>query len=242
MKSILLATVAVASLGLALPAAAADMPQRVYTKAPVMAPMFSWGGFYIGAHVGYGWGEERDDLSDFVDIPADKFDVDGVIGGVHVGYNWQAGNIVFGWEGDFDGSGIKGSDGFDQGEAFDGTLSMKSHWQASFRGRLGVTSENWLFYATGGVAFADVKSHLNFLYNCGGICTFDQGDKNILVGWTVGGGIEHAFTPNWIGRIEARYTDYGSETFNLSGTDFPEQSPGVKFDFVSVTAGLSYKF
>ena len=32
----------------------------VYTKAtaPVLAPMYDWSGFYIGANGGYGWGQE----------------------------------------------------------------------------------------------------------------------------------------------------------------------------------------
>ena len=52
MKKILLATVALAAL--AAPAAAADLAARpTYTKAPVLAPLPSWAGFYLGAVGGY---------------------------------------------------------------------------------------------------------------------------------------------------------------------------------------------
>ncbi|MGD5699708.1 hypothetical protein QUT65_22675, partial [Xanthomonas citri pv. citri] len=51
MKKVLSA-VALLSLGLVLPAAAADMPAR-YTKAPAMMPvMYDWSGFYIGLNGG----------------------------------------------------------------------------------------------------------------------------------------------------------------------------------------------
>ena len=43
-------------------AMAADLPARVYTKAPVAPPVvYNWTGFYVGGNVGYGWGRENDD-------------------------------------------------------------------------------------------------------------------------------------------------------------------------------------
>ena len=54
MKGNLLASVAVVALIAAGPALAADLPM----KAPpaVAAAVWSWSGFYIGVHGGYGWG------------------------------------------------------------------------------------------------------------------------------------------------------------------------------------------
>ena len=56
MKKCLLATVGLIALGMAAPASAADLAARPYTKAPppVVAPIYNWGGFYIGANGGYG--------------------------------------------------------------------------------------------------------------------------------------------------------------------------------------------
>ena len=56
MKKFLLGTVALVALD-AAPAMAADLAARPYMKAPpaVMAPIYSWTGFYIGGHVGGGW-------------------------------------------------------------------------------------------------------------------------------------------------------------------------------------------
>jgi outer membrane immunogenic protein len=52
MKKFLLATVDLVALGMATPASAA----RPYTKAPppVVAPIYDWTGFYIGANGGWG--------------------------------------------------------------------------------------------------------------------------------------------------------------------------------------------
>jgi hypothetical protein len=59
-KKIVLAT-ALLALGSAT-AFAADLPARTYTKAPMMAPINTWQGFYIGGNVGYGWGNETTDI------------------------------------------------------------------------------------------------------------------------------------------------------------------------------------
>src|SRR5258707_15737893 len=59
MKKFLLATVGLVALGMAAPASAADLAARPYTKAPrpMVAPIYDWSGFYIGANGG--WGQER---------------------------------------------------------------------------------------------------------------------------------------------------------------------------------------
>src|ERR1700731_1206577 len=53
MKKFLLTTVALVALGATVPALAADLGTRGYTKAPAYAaPIYNWTGFYIGGHVG----------------------------------------------------------------------------------------------------------------------------------------------------------------------------------------------
>lgn len=239
-----------------MPAAAADLPVRAYTKAPAYAPVYDWSGFYVGAHIGYAWGDEHDNLSanTLVPAPVDRFGVSGVIGGVHAGYNWQAGRYVLGLEGDFDGSGIKGSKAFDVLNSAGvyqsiGALGFKSDWQASIRARAGYAVDNWLLYVTGGVAFAGAKSTLSVatqnITACEGICVFSptgSSDSGTLTGWTIGIGGEYALSRNWIARAEVRYTDFGSKTFQLSD-DFGGIMPTrVRFDETHATLGISYKF
>src|SRR5258708_32736144 len=54
MKKFLLGTVALVAVGATVPALAADLPARTYTKAPAYAPapIYNWTGFYIGGHIG----------------------------------------------------------------------------------------------------------------------------------------------------------------------------------------------
>ena len=92
--------------------------------------------------------------------------------------------------------------------------------------------DTWLLYATGGVAFGHAELEASNL----GV---RESDENTHVGWTIGGGVEKAFTPNWIGRFEVRYTDFGSEDYDL-GT----LGDNVEADWhqTAVLLGVSYKF
>ena len=60
------------------------------------------------------------------------------------------------------------------------------------------------------------------------------------VGWTVGAGIEHAFTDRWIARAEYRYSDFGSQDLSLAAGLPTETSVDLKAHDIRV--GLSYKF
>src|SRR5258705_13841990 len=88
-----------------LAALAADLPARMPVKAmPAVAPAFSWTGFYVGAHVGYGWGTHDTGVLD--GEPKSK----GVLGGVQAGYKFQTGHVVLGREADWLFSGIQADD------------------------------------------------------------------------------------------------------------------------------------
>jgi outer membrane immunogenic protein len=96
-------------------AAAADMPVKA-PVAPVPAPIYSWTGFYVGVHAGWGWSSYTVAVTPspaFVSASGyetNSFDQnsDGFIGGGQIGYNWQfAPNWVIGIEGDISGAGIR---------------------------------------------------------------------------------------------------------------------------------------
>ena len=106
MKKFLLATVGLAVLGMAAPASAADLAARPYTKAPppVIAPIYDWTGFYIGANGG--WGSAHNCWSagpvGGVLVADGCSNQSGGLFGGQLGYRWQTNQFVFGLEGQGD--------------------------------------------------------------------------------------------------------------------------------------------
>jgi outer membrane immunogenic protein len=196
---------------------------------PPPVPVFTWAGFYVGAHVGYAWGQENDDLSRY-GVPEDSFNVDGVLGGLHAGYNWQINQVVLGVEGDVDASGVRGTD---LPASIVGKVSLANDWQSSVRLRAGYALDRTLIYATGGIVFADDKESVTLIV--------DPSQTQTLTGWTIGGGLEYALTNNWSGRVEVRYTDFGRTNYLL---DPMSTTYSFKAGFHETTAlvGISYLF
>lgn len=181
--------------GTAMPAAAADLPVR---KAPPPAPVFfNWTGFYIGAHVGYGWGDKDISVKD-LDAPNSAlgpictldpaFDIlclrtgdlrnplvshsfSGPLGGAQAGFNFQTGPIVFGVEGQFSWTGIDDDQKKHLAE-FRFLCGFIDECVGRDRFDLGATSEvNWLATITGRVGFAVDRI---LLYAKGGVAFIDQ--------------------------------------------------------------------
>src|SRR6266446_9167883 len=113
MKKFLLATVGLVALGMTAPASAADLAARPYTKAPPMiAAIYDWSGFYIGANGG--WGSSRncwDVLPPFAVVATAEgcHDATGGVAGGQVGYRWQSGGWVFGLEAQGNWADLRGS-------------------------------------------------------------------------------------------------------------------------------------
>src|SRR5579872_2056397 len=178
MKKTLLVGVSLAALGSA-PAFAADLAARhVYTKAPVVAPVYNWAGFYIGAMGGYG--------SEDSGSPSIK----GGLAGGTVGYNWQTGSWVYGLEADAAWADLNAS----ASAVVPGfgllTASDKVDSTGTVRGRIGYAFNTVLLYGTGGYAWANNKVSLSAL----GVSI---SDSKFLSGWTVGAGVEYMFAPKW---------------------------------------------
>src|ERR1700716_1079060 len=91
-------------------ALAADIAAVPLARTPSVV-MSSWAGVYLGAHGGYGWGD-----NDFLSVLSSDplltlggIKSKGAIYGGQAGYNWQFGKVVTGVELDFSGADIKGS-------------------------------------------------------------------------------------------------------------------------------------
>ena len=105
-----LLTPAIWVLGLPQTAAAADLPVKaaIY-KAPLAAPVYNWTGLYFGGNIGGAWSDIT--LTDNALGVGWNPGAAGFIGGLQTGYNLQAGNFLYGIEGDFDWSTFKGTTG-----------------------------------------------------------------------------------------------------------------------------------
>jgi outer membrane immunogenic protein len=210
------AAIATLMLGFAAQSAAADGPAI-------------WTGIYLGGHVGGVFG--TDDYSSNGGL---KFDINGFAGGIHGGYNFPvARNVVGGVEADVSWSGADGSKSF-ASPPDTVTVTSAANYLASVRGRLGLASDNMLFYATAGVAWSeiDLKSAL-----VGPISGTVQ-TSTTSTGFVVGGGIEAKLSNNLSGRVEGLYYGFGDESLGFSGL------PSVKVsrDVTAIRAGLSYHF
>jgi outer membrane immunogenic protein len=248
MKRILSAVMVTAAL--TAPGLAADLGARTtYTKAPVVAPVSNWSGFYVGGNLGYGWGDGN---TDFSFLPSPEFFGNnnttlgarstGVTGGAQLGYNWQIGSLVTGLEADIQGSDIKGSTRATPtlaGTAIPNSVAVlsseqKLSWFGTVRGRLGVTvTPDLLLYGTGGLAYGHVDASANSQSD-GGLETPASVSKT-KVGWTAGAGAEWMFAHNWSAKLEYLYIDLGS------GSAFGDLNR-VELQFLHPGAGYTWRF
>ncbi len=259
MKKLLLAGVAFGSLLTA--AHAADLPRRTAPVAPMPVqaiPIFTWTGLYAGVQAGYAYGNNDRDYSSVtsvdldgngttdvvsVDNGFDDDESDGFVGGAHIGYNFQFGSIVLGAEADIEATSLGGGGNYAYVDAFGNEYSVENgndvDFQGSVRGRLGFAFDRALIYATGGFAFADFSG--NDRTFVGPFGTYFNGkDDGVEWGYTVGAGVEYAFTNNLTARVEYRYTNFdrGGNSFN----DVAFRSGGDDVDFHTIRAGVSFKF
>ena len=141
---------------------------------------------------------------------------------------------MIGIEGDVDGTSAKASYIL----PITGVANQSSdRIQGSVRGRLGVAFDRVLVYGTGGVAFGDLRNNYINLAT-GGFDSF----SHTRVGYTVGGGVEYAFTNNISARVEYRYTDFGRFSDNLINSTGGLANVSHRETDNRVQAGVSYKF
>jgi outer membrane immunogenic protein len=216
MKKFLLASVGFIALG-TVSASATDLPRRevMPVKAPVyVSQAYNWTGGYVGLYGGGGWGH-----SDYSAPFSGSSNLSGGVLGSTLGYNYQVGQAVFGVEGDFGPSNLRGSSAC-------GPTSCDTHnnWLGTARGRLGYATDRFMPYVTGGAAFGNIKTSA---------AGFGDSNSN-KTGWTLGGGVEAALSGPWTAKIEYLYVDLGRGT-GFVGSD-------TSFRSNIVRAGLNYRF
>jgi len=256
-------------------AAAADMA----VPHAAAAPAVTWTGFYVGGN--FGWGSGVGDFSGtnvnnaFMNpVTGASFDseffsgsqnLNGIFGGVQGGYNYQlSSDWMIGVEADFDGANLHGSSNYcSTSPGFGSIIGCASGTNrfseiGTFRGRVGITLDNWLLYGTGGWAYAVGSATGNITcvdVACPGATdafTAIGGSTSITgSGWAAGGGIEWQFIPNWSLRVEYLHVqlDDVATNYRLNGTLVAGPTPFTiavgsqsTFDVDMVRVGLSYLF
>jgi outer membrane immunogenic protein len=239
MKKFLLVTSSLIALGAAAPASAADMAARPYTKAPPMvAAVYDWTGFYIGANGG--WGSSRNSWDavppNFGFGAEGSHDATGGTVGGQIGYRWQAGTFVFGLEAQGNWADLSGSNA---SQVF---LGQRNHTNVDafglFTGQVGYAVNNVLLYVKGGAAVTANSYRSTF----GGVTVGVTGDDTRW-GGTIGAGLEYAFAPNWSVGVEYNHLFMQDRTYTFTtpggaffGTD------RIRQDVDLVTARLNYRF
>ncbi|GGH19009.1 membrane protein [Alsobacter metallidurans] len=216
--------------------------------APIVyAPVFTWTGFYIGLNAGGAFAKNQSttfvNTVTGVTTSTSNGDTSGFIGGVQAGYNWQFGQIVAGVEADIDYADIGRNHrnvGVVYVDAFGNPVgvgrSNSNNVFGTVRGRIGYAVDRALIYVTGGLAYAGFGGN-----------DFFRRNSDVKAGWTLGGGVEYAFTPNWTAKIEGLYVNIdrgnhnNTEVFNGAG-DRVIVSTRKNNDAGVVRVGLNYKF
>jgi outer membrane immunogenic protein len=215
---------------LASPSFAADQ----VIDAPVERAGFNWSGAYVGATVGYGWG----DNTYFYEDEFAEFDVDGFVAGATAGYNWQHGQFVLGVEADISYSDISGGVLLPPTGApcFVEGCTADVNWFGTGRVRLGYAFENFLPFVTGGVAVGGVEGSAD-VDACAAmvaVCGYDE----TRWGWAAGGGVEWGLTEKLSFKAEYLHVNLGSPGFSTL-SPFPNTSD---IDFDTVRFGANFHF
>jgi len=252
-------------------ASAADMPVKAVYKAPPVVA-FSWTGFYVGGTVGAARtnadvsmttvnGTSR--LIDPLDIAtlnafgSPSLSQTNAIAGAKAGYNKQWGGFVLGLEGDiswfrFNPTVAAAGNPFVTFPAFGNaqmSTNVGTNWLATIRGRAGFAVDHWLFYGTGGAAFADVKysnTYVGFSPHGSGSEFEAASVSQTRVGWAAGAGVDYALSSNLILSAEYLHVDLGSVT--ASGLDTTGSANTATFNFSTrvtsdlVRVGAAWKF
>jgi outer membrane immunogenic protein len=211
-------------------ALAADMP----LKAPPPIVVYNWTGCYVGLSIGENYGRS----DGFVNTSASTlggnpaaplppgfnrtgaFNLSGFIGGAYGGCNYQFAGT--GW---VIGAEVDWSKTNKEGQVFpvanqqavqlfgnpNDQWWLQERWLGTARLRLGyAVTDKWLWYVTGGGAWAKVDASETILGN-------PRPPENAFQstwrgGWTVGAGTEYAVGYGWSIRGEFLYVDLGHGT------------------------------
>jgi outer membrane immunogenic protein len=205
----------------ALSAQAADIPgQAPAVWNPPSRVGGAWQGFYVGGHLGSTW--SRYDATLLPANAGSRFSRNMLQAGAFAGINFMmTPQVVGGFEADI------GFHDMRRTQAVAGGLyAASSNWQSTFRGRLGFSVDNFLFYGTAGLAVANL-----------GFQGPAAASWRTKLGLAAGVGAETRFTDNLFGRLEYLYTGFAADDFVLGPVRMNSD-----YSAHTIRAGIGYRF
>jgi outer membrane immunogenic protein len=151
----------------------------------------------------------------------------GFIGGGQTGYNKQFGAFVIGYESDIQGiasnrarvAAVSAAPILGVLDVQNAAVSKQINWLSTSRLRLGyLVTPTLLLYGTGGVAMGGVNASTGITHFVPAVPAIVPGAgfgsySQTRVGYTVGGGAEWMFLPNWSVKAEYLYYDLGRANY-----------------------------
>lgn len=239
--------------GCAGAASAADLPAKVYTKAPAaVAPIYNWGGFYVGVDGGGAssrncWNVTNSLGTPRPDLAAGCHDATGGLFGGQIGYRWQATSWVWGIEAQGDWAHLKGSNVSAVGTFGGLPFSNQTRIDAIglFAGQVGYAWNNVLGYVKGGAAVTHDTYNGIVLTPVGAFpagFAFDQAGGSRW-GGAAGTGIEFGFAAGWSAAVEYDHLFMGRSSASLfTPAGAFDRTQSIKQDVDMGTVRLNYTF
>ena len=240
--------------GFAGAASAADLPVKVYTKAPpAVAPIYNWGGFYVGVDAGGAssrncWNDTNSLGTPVPGAPSEGcHNATGGLAGGQIGYRWQMTSWVFGLEAQGDWANLKGSNTSMTGTFAGLPFSNQTKIDAIglFTGQVGYAWNNILWYGKGGAAVTHDKYNGVTQFAVGPFgpgFVFDQASQTRW-GGAVGTGLEIGLQQGWSVGVEYDHLFMGTSTVNLlTPVGAFDRTQSIKQDVDMFSVRLNYTF
>jgi opacity protein-like surface antigen len=205
-----------------------------------------WNGPYVGAHIGTAWSDTTSTTSDTVTgavLGSGTTNTSNPNGGVQAGYDFMMSNRVV--LGVVTAVSLVDSSNTTITSNPAGTIVStnkgSTDWSGSVRARLGYAFNNTLMYGTGGWAWSTGSARRTQVAGTAGLA-IPGTTETVGVdhsGWTLGGGIEYAFMPQWTVFGEYRHTEFGTESITFPVAQRLTKSTSTT---EALTFGVNYKF
>jgi outer membrane immunogenic protein len=192
--------------------------QRATPPAIAPPPFYNWAGPYVGVAGGFAWGRSNQRDPGFF-IPT--------------GGGGLPPEIIGSGDGSFSLNGglIGGGGGYNL---------QFSQWVLGLDAQAG-----WLWYVTGGFAYARMQNDYSIAAPAAGVTLTSSSVKHDLNGWTVGAGVETKLWGNWSTKLEYLFMDLGTTqdtlAFNNAGTPSAITYKTTYQDHI-VRLGFNYRF